>query len=96
MNTGRTTSHTFYINNTPMKKCRNYVYLEVTFSISGSLTEAKNNLYHKGIKALFKVKNVFKDTPQRLKPYYIYLTIQLSPYFFIVLKFRALFQHNNY
>jgi hypothetical protein len=28
---------------TPKKNCRNYVYLEVTFSISGSLTEAKNN-----------------------------------------------------
>jgi hypothetical protein len=47
-NTGRTTSHKFYINNTPIENCRNYVYLGVTFSISGSFTEAKNNLYHKG------------------------------------------------
>ena len=68
-NTGRTTSHNFYINNTPIENCRNYVYLGVTFSISGSFTEAKNNVYHKGLKALFKVNNVFKDTPQRLKPY---------------------------
>jgi hypothetical protein len=47
-NTGRTTSHKFYINNTPIENCRNYVYLGVTFSISGSFTEAKNNLYHEG------------------------------------------------
>jgi hypothetical protein len=43
-----------------------------------------------------RLNNVFKDTPQRLKPYYIYLTIQLNPYFFMEVKFGALFQHKNY
>ena len=40
-NAGRTTSHTCYIDNNPMKNCRNYVYLGVTFSICGSFTEAQ-------------------------------------------------------
>ena len=62
--TGRTTSHKFYIN---IENCRNYVYLEVTVSISGSLTEAKNNLYHKGLKALFKVKTCFPGHSPKIK-----------------------------
>jgi hypothetical protein len=41
----------FVAYNTPIENCRNYVYLGVTFSISGSFTEAKNNLYHKGLQA---------------------------------------------
>jgi hypothetical protein len=61
-NTGRTTSHEFYINNIPIENCRNYVYLGVTFSISGSFTEAKYNLCHKGLKALFKVTKMFSRT----------------------------------
>ena len=66
-NTGRTTSHKFYINNTPIENCRNYVYLGVTFSISGSFTEAKNNLYRKGLKALFKVKTCFQGHSPKIK-----------------------------
>ena len=66
-NTGRTTSHKFYINNIPKENCRNYVYLGVAFSISGSFTEAKNNLYHKGLKALFKVKKCFQGHSPKIK-----------------------------
>ena len=66
-NTGRTTSHKFYINNTPIENSRNYVYLGVTFSKSGSFTEVKNNLYHKGLKALFKVKKCFQGHSPKIK-----------------------------
>ena len=66
-NTGRITSHKFYINNIPIENCRNYVYLGVNFSISGSFTEAKNNLYHKGLKVLFKVKKCFQGHSPKIK-----------------------------
>ena len=59
-NTGRTTSYIFYIKNTPIENCRIYVYLEVTFSISGTFIEAKIILYHKGLKARFKIKKCFQ------------------------------------
>jgi hypothetical protein len=60
-------SHKFYINNTPMKNCRNYVYLGVTFSISGSFTEAKTMLYHEGLKALFKVRKCFQGHSPKIQ-----------------------------
>ena len=66
-NTGRLTSHKFYINNIPIDNCRNYVYLGVTFSISGSFTETKNNLYHKSLKALFKIKICFQGHSPKIK-----------------------------
>jgi hypothetical protein len=50
------------------KRAPNFAYLGVvTFSISGSFTEAKNNLYHKGLKALFKVEKCFQGHSPKIK-----------------------------
>jgi hypothetical protein len=76
---GRTTSHKFYINNTPIENCRNYVYLGVTFSTSGSFTEAKNNLYHKGLKALFKVKKCFQGHSPKIKTIFHIFDYTIKP-----------------
>ena len=45
----------FFYNASEMETGHSYIYLGVKFPASGSFTEAKNNLYTRGLKAYFKL-----------------------------------------
>lgn len=50
-----------------LENVRNYTYLGITFSISGIYTEAKKNLYKKGLKAYFKLVKSFSGYKPKIK-----------------------------
>ena len=50
----------FTFNGNNIGNVRQYSYLGVNFSITGSFTEAKNVLYKKGLKAYFIMKKLFR------------------------------------
>lgn len=64
---GRLDNTNFTYRDLSIEKCRNYKYLGVLFSISGNFTEAKEDLYKRGLKAFFKFKSSFKDNLPKLK-----------------------------
>jgi hypothetical protein len=67
------------IDNQLIEKVKQYRYLGEMFNASGSFSDAKEELYKRGLKALFKMYKCFVGhKPIKLKPYYIYLTILLS------------------
>ena len=45
-----------------LENVRHYRYLGVTFSASGSSTEAKSEPYKKGLKAFYKLRTSFSDS----------------------------------
>ena len=57
--TGKLDEKIFNINNIPIERARGYKYLGIYVSASGSFTEAKDDLYKRGLKALFKYKKSF-------------------------------------
>ena len=65
--TGRLNHSNFYFNNCPIDKVRQYTYLGINFSASGSFTDAKHDLYKRGLKALFKIYKIFKNHKPKIK-----------------------------
>ena len=59
-NTGKLVATNLKYNNFFIENVRNYCYLGIKFSITGSFTEAKQNLYNRGLKAYFKLKKCFE------------------------------------
>jgi hypothetical protein len=66
-NTGRLISTPFYFKNSPISNARNYTYLGVTFNIYGNFTDARQDLYKKGLKALFKMCKCFSGHQPKIK-----------------------------
>ena len=67
MYSGRLISTQFHINNIPLINTRNYTYLGVKFNVNGKFTDAKQELYNKGLKALFKLKKCFSGHQPKIK-----------------------------
>lgn len=60
-------------NSTPLECVQKYTYLGITFSASGTFSYAKENIYKKGMKALFKLRKSFEnDKPIKYKYYFTY------------------------
>lgn len=66
-NTGRLDPIKFTYNKNIVENVRKYSYLGVVFSNSGSFTEAKKELYQKGLKAYFKFRKCFEHQKPKLK-----------------------------
>ena len=47
-------------NNTIIENVKQYTYLGMVFSSSGCVNLARKEIYNKGMKALFKLKQLFK------------------------------------
>jgi hypothetical protein len=58
--TGRLFSVTFMIDNQLIEKVKQYSYLGVMFYASGNFSYAKEELYKRGLKALFKMCKCFE------------------------------------
>ena len=65
--TGKINHASFKLNNCPIDKARQYTYLGINFSASGSFTDAKHDLYKRGLKALFKIYKIFKGHKPKIK-----------------------------
>ena len=66
-NTGKLIPKQFYLNNVPLDNEKTYSYLGVNFNINGNFTDAKQELYNKGLKALFKFKKCFSGQLPKIK-----------------------------
>jgi len=66
---GRLLNSKFTINNKVLENVRHYRYLGVTFSASGSFTEAKSELYKKGLKAFYKLRTSFCDSLPKISTF---------------------------
>ena len=58
-NTGKLSNSQFVYKNVKLENIKKYTYLGVTFTASGTFSDAKQDLTKKGLKALFKVKKMF-------------------------------------
>ena len=56
---GKLYKHEFKFNCETVESVREYKYLGVTFSISGSFSAASSELYKKALKGIFKLKRIF-------------------------------------
>ena len=74
-NRGRLKTGVLKFNSSIIENVRSYTYLGITFSVSGAFTEAKQNLYKKGLKAYFMLIKSLMVTSQILRRLSIYLTI---------------------
>jgi hypothetical protein len=74
-NRGRLETGVLKFNSSIIENVRSYTYLGITFSVSGAFTEAKQNLYKKGLKAYFMLIKSLMVTSQILRRLSIYLTI---------------------
>lgn len=66
---GRLIQHKFHIDGNIIENVRNYCYLGVNFSISGSFSVARTVIYKKGLKAFFKFSKSFNDKKTSLKTF---------------------------
>ena len=66
---GRLSKQSWYLDGSKIENVRNYCYLGVKFSISGSFTEAKNEIYKKGLKAYFKFFKSFSDQRPKISTF---------------------------
>ena len=64
---GKLVPEKFFLDKTVLENARNYTYLGVIFSISGSFTDAKKGIYKKGLKAYFKFLKCFEGHKPKLK-----------------------------
>ena len=60
----------FFYNATQIETVRSYIYLGFKFHASGSFTEAKNNLYTRGVKAYFKLCKAFSNIKPNVKRFF--------------------------
>ena len=65
--TGRIVPASFRISDDIIDNVKNYSYLGVNFSNSGSFTFAKQTLYEKGLKAYFKFRKSFQHHKPKVK-----------------------------
>ena len=65
----------------PLDCVQRYTYLGVVFSASGSFASAKQEIYNKSIKALFKLRKSFTTVAPRAHVLYTFLIIPLSQCF---------------
>ena len=65
--TGRLFPVTFMIDNQLIEKVKQYRYLGVMFNASGSFSDAKEELYKRGLKALFKMYKCFEGHKPKIK-----------------------------
>ena len=65
--TGRLFPVTFMIDNQLINKVKQYRYLGVMFNASGSFSDAKEELYKRGLKALFKMYKCFEGHKPKIK-----------------------------
>ena len=66
-NTGKLHDKIFNINNVPIERAKGYTYLGGYLSSSGNSAEAKEDLYKRGLKALFKFKKSFNLYKPKIK-----------------------------
>ena len=66
-NTGILNAIKFTFNGAPIESVRKYSYLGVTFAISENFTNAKTDLYKKGLKAYFKLRICFEGNKPKIK-----------------------------
>lgn len=64
---GRLKTNRFIYKQKTIENVRNYTYLGLKFGVSGKFTDAKKDLYKKGLKAYFKMINSFNDKKPKLK-----------------------------
>ena len=60
---GKLISKKFCVGDESIENVREYKYLGIILSISGSFTNAKESLYKKSLKAYFKLKNLLHSLP---------------------------------
>jgi hypothetical protein len=65
--TGRLFPVTFMIDNQLIEKVKQCRYLGVMFNASGSFSDAKEELYERGLKALFKMYKCFEGHKPKIK-----------------------------
>ena len=65
--TGRLFPVTFMIDNQLIEKVKQYRYLGVMLNASGSFSDAKEELYKRGLKALFKMYKCFEGHKPKIK-----------------------------
>ena len=58
---GKLLNYNFNFNGKSIENVHTYKYLCVLFSASGTFSHAKLDLYNRGLKAFFKLKNIFGD-----------------------------------
>ena len=58
---GKLLNYNFNFNGKSIENVHTYKYLGVLFSASGTFSHAKLDLYNRGLKAFFKLKNIFGD-----------------------------------
>lgn len=63
---GRLKKINITVNSTPLECVQKYTYLGTTFSASGTFCYAKENIYKKGMKALFKLRKSFENDRPRI------------------------------
>ena len=66
-NTGRLFPIKLHYDKLEIENVRSYTYLGINFSISGTFTEAKNDLHKRGLKAYFKLKKCFEHHKPKIK-----------------------------
>ena len=66
-NTGRLQQMKFTYNKEVVENFRKYSYLGITFSNSVNFTEAKKELYRKGLKVYFKFRQCFEHHKPKIK-----------------------------
>ena len=57
--TGKLLPYKYYFNWEQIENVKNYKYLGVVFAASGSYSQAKADLYKRGLKAFFQTKKYF-------------------------------------
>jgi hypothetical protein len=62
-----------------IEKVKQYRYLGVMFNASGSFSDAKEELYKRGLKALFKMYKCFEGHKMKIKTDQIIILIQREP-----------------
>jgi hypothetical protein len=60
-NGGRVGQDKFRYGNTNVEQCKNYKYLGLMLQSNGKFTECYRNLYHRGLKAMFKLTKSFEN-----------------------------------
>jgi hypothetical protein len=87
-NTSRLVPINLKYNNNEIENVRSYSYLGINFSISGSFTEAKHDLYKRGLKACFKLKKCFEHNKPKIKTILHVFDHTVKPVFFLHFQFR--------
>ena len=58
---GKLLPFTFHINGNSIENVKTYKYLGIVFSVSGTFSQAKTDLYNRVLKAFLKLKSIFGE-----------------------------------